>query len=476
MEQQKQNIVVIGGGLTGLTSAFYLDKKIKEENLPYQVVLVESSARLGGKMQTVYRDDFIVERGPDSWLASKTAISDLVKEAGLGDALTYNTPGNTFICARGKLYTTPGGAVFGIPTQLLPFAKSSLIPWMGKIRAGLDLFVPKTKADGDIAMGPFFRRRLGNSLVDNLIEPLISGIYAGDLDQMSIMSTFPDLFLKEQKYGSLIVGMKAGRKSAPKPQIPASTTNKPKGAFLSLSTGLESLATAIEHKLGNVQILKETSVENIEKINDLYQVELSNKVIIEAAAIIVSAGHESVPKMFSHYDFLNFFKEMPSTSVVNVTMAFPKEAVEKDINGGSMVVARTSGYNITSCSWNHKKWPHTAPEGHVLMRVYVGKSGSGNHGIIHLSDEKLEEIALNDVSKHIKLIGKPIFSVVSRWKESMPQYTVGHKNRMAEMKAVTAEKLPGVYFAGASYEGIGLSDCVSQGKQAVDKVLHFLNK
>ncbi|MDF2557451.1 MAG: hemY [Bacillales bacterium] len=472
---QKQNIVVIGGGLTGLTSAYYLNKKIKEENLPYQVILVEASSRLGGKLQTVYKDGFIIERGPDSWLSSKTAISELAKDVGMGDALTYNTPGKNYICARGKLYTTPGGAIFGIPTELMPFATSNLIPWAGKIRAGMDLFIPKTKTDdGDIAMGPFFRRRLGNSLVENLIEPLISGIYAGDFEKMSIMATFPDLFLKEQKYGSLIVGMKAGRKPAPKPQTPTNTTGKPKGMFLSLNTGLESLATAVEDKLSEIQILKDTCVENVEKNNDHYVLKLSNNEVIQAQSIIVTTEHQSIPKMFSKYDFLNFFEEMPATSVINVTMAFKKEAVEKDIDGGSLVVARTSGYNITSCSWNHKKWPHTTPKDHVLMRVYVGKSGSTNEDVLKLSDEKLEEIALNDVSKHIKLKEKPLFTVVTRWKEKMPQYTVGHKKRIEELKNISSEELPGVYFAGASFEGVGLADCVSQGKQAVDKVFNFL--
>ncbi len=164
---------------------------------------------------------------------------------------------------------------------------------------------------------------------------------------------------------------------------------------------------------------------------------------------------------------------MKATSVANVALAFDKSAIKEDIDGTGFVVSRNSNYRITACTWTHKKWPETAaPEGKALLRCYVGRPG--DEDIVDLSDESLEEIVLHDLNKIMKIDEKPLFTVVSRWKNAMPQYRIGHKQRVEQLESDLNDNLPGVFVAGSPYHGIGIPDCIDQGEEAVEKIIDFL--
>lgn len=208
MSEKKRRVVILGGGITGLTTAFYLQKEAREKNLPLEIILVEASHRLGGKIQTVVKDGYVIERGPDSFLARKKSASRLAEEVGIGDTLVSNTAGKSYVLVKERLHPMPGGSIMGIPTQIGPFITTGLFSLTGKMRAAADFVMPKSDPAQDQSLGYFFRRRLGDEVVENLIEPLLSGIYAGDIDQMSLMSTFPQFYEVEQKYRSLVLGMK----------------------------------------------------------------------------------------------------------------------------------------------------------------------------------------------------------------------------------------------------------------------------
>lgn len=467
--EEKQKIIIIGGGIAGLTSAFYLQKAIQTHNLPIEIKLIEASHRLGGKMQTVIRDGFTIEKGPDSFLARKTSITRLAKEVGMDGQLVHNSTGKSFVLANEKLHSMPGGSIMGIPTEVGPFITTGLFSIPGKLRAAADFILPRSESGKDQSLGEFFRRRLGDEVVENLIEPLLSGIYAGDIDQLSIMSTFPQFYEVEQKYRSLIIGMKKATPSQPK--MPESK-EKAKGAFLTFKTGLQSFAEAIEAKIDSKSILKGHRVDKITKHGNKYDVYLNNGETLVADSIIAATPHKITQTMFADFRFFDPFKSVPSTSVATVALAFPEEAVKNDIDGTGFVVSRNSDYSITACTWTHKKWAHSTPKGKVLLRCYVGRSG--DETIVDLSDDRIIKIVLDDLKKTMDITMNPDFAIISRWKDSMPQYTVGHKQRLADISKHMNAELPGVFLAGSSYGGVGLPDCIDQGEAAVKAVFEYL--
>ncbi|MBP2241091.1 oxygen-dependent protoporphyrinogen oxidase [Cytobacillus eiseniae] len=470
MSEEKQKVIIIGGGIAGLTAAYYLQKEARENHLPLEVKLIEASHRLGGKMQTVIRDGFVIERGPDSFLARKMSASRLAKEVGMEDSLISNTAGKSFIVARERLHSMPGGSIMGIPTEVGPFITTGLFSLPGKMRAATDFILPRSKPNEDQSLGAFFRRRLGNEVVENLIEPLLSGIYAGDIDRLSLLSTFPQFYQVEQKHRSLILGMK---KSAPPKE--KKVEKKETGGFLTFTKGLQSFIDAIESKLEKDSVLKGVQVRHVQKKDRNYEVIMSDGKSLQADSIIMAVPHHVTQSIFSDYRFFDPFKAstMPSTTVATVALAFPAEAIKKDIDGIGFVVSRNCDYTITACTWTHKKWPHTAPEGKVLLRCYVGRPG--DEAVVDVSDDEMIKIVLDDLNKTMNITMDPDFAVISRWRDSMPQYTVGHKERMANAAIHLEKELPGIYLAGSSYDGLGIPDCIDQGEKAVQQVVSFLS-
>ncbi|MEH6944074.1 protoporphyrinogen oxidase [Bacillus sp. JJ722] len=469
VEEKRSKVVIIGGGITGLTTAYYLLQEKKNQSLPIDIVLIETSSRLGGKIQTTIRDGFIIEGGPDCFLERKTSATRLAKEVGMEHELVNNTAGKSFVLAREKLYAMPGGAIMGIPTQIAPFVTTGLFSPIGKLRAAADFVLPKSKEKQDQPLGAFFRRRLGDEVVENLIEPLLSGIYAGDIDEMSLMSTFPQFYQVEQKYGSLVLGMK--RATPAKPKTKANSKSK-KGMFLTIKTGLQSFVDQIELALDEVTILKNTKVQTLAKEGKQYRLQLNDTTVIEADTVVVTIPHQEAASILSNFPFMAPFTNVPSTSVATVAMAFNQSAIKDDINGTGFVVSRKCDYSITACTWAHKKWPHSSPKGKALLRCYVGRPNDSK--IVDLSNKDIEKIVLNDLNKTMNITEQPEFTVISRWKEAMPQYTVGHKERIEQLKKDLNESLPGVIFSGSSYEGLGLPDCIDQGEAAVKDVIHYL--
>ena len=226
MDKSCRKVIIVGGGITGLSAAFYMKKLFAEQQIPIDITLIEKAEELGGKVQTVRRDGFIIEKGPDSFLARKLPIIALTKDLGLEDELVGTNPGarTNYIYHKNKMHKMPLGLVLGIPTKLTPFMKTGLISPFGKLRAALDLLLPKKKGLDDESLGHFIQRRLGQEVLENITEPLLGGIYAGNTQTLSLKATFPSFFEMEQEHRSLIVGMATGRKMRqflirPKPRL-----------------------------------------------------------------------------------------------------------------------------------------------------------------------------------------------------------------------------------------------------------------
>ncbi|KGL45493.1 protoporphyrinogen oxidase [Listeria booriae] len=462
----RKKIVVIGGGITGLSSTFYLKKELEKQNLDYELVLLEAGTKVGGKIDTMKRDGYIIERGPDSFLRRKPEMQDLVKDLGMEDCLVENATGENFVLAKQGLHAIPKGSIMGIPTRFRPFFKSRLLSSSGKFRVLGDLFLGKKRvANEDMALGTFLRARVGDEMVDNILEPLMSGIYAGDLDEMSAEATGEQFLKLEDEHGSLLKGVR---------QIYNETTAKQptEATFLTVREGLSSVVSALEQELSTKIIKKGKRVQAITRQPRGYEITISKKEKLQADSIFIALPYQEIVPLFRGDAVFEQIGEIPAASVATVAMVFPKDAVVEDIKGSGFVVSRNEDFSMAACSWIHRKWPHTVPEDKILLRAFVGRRKE--ESIVDLADKAIEETVLSDLNRIMKINQAPEFTTVTRWRNSIPQYTVGHERRKEAIYSEFKQSYPGIFAGGASFEGVELSECVRQAKSGVTSVLNFL--
>lgn len=470
MADNRKKVAIIGGGITGLSAAYYLQKQVREENLPIDIYLIEASSRLGGKIQTLRKDGFVIERGPDSFLERKQSMAKLAAELGIADQLVNNATGQSFVLVHDQLHPIPGGSIMGIPTEWKPFVTTGLFSWSGKLRAAGDLIISRSGIEEDQSLGTFFRRRFGPEVVENLVEPLLAGIYSGDIDKLSLHSTFPQFYEVEKKHRSLMLGMK---KTRPSTSTPQAANRKPKGIFQTFTGGLQTIVEALEHALTDVTIVKGAKIQSLDKVHEeQVRLHLSTGEELEVDAVMFTVLHHQLAEIFEEKGILQHLAEVPLSSVATVAMAFSKDQVVQEKEGTGFLVSRKSDYAISACTWVNKKWPTTSPEGKVLLRSFVGKSG--DESIVELPDHEIEQIVLQDLKKVIEIKGAPEFTVVTRYQKAMPQYLVGHKTRLAQAKEELAASYPMIQLAGASFEGSGLPDCIDQAIRANQHILDYL--
>ncbi|WP_274362607.1 protoporphyrinogen oxidase [Paenibacillus thermotolerans] len=474
-QAKRRSVVVIGGGITGLSAAYYAAKGLKEAGCEAEVTLLESSARLGGKVKTLRRDGFVIERGPDSFLARKPATLELTRDLGIEGELVRQGPRakKTYILHNGKLHRIPPGFVLGVPTQWQPFVATGLISLPGKLRAALDLVLPGAKKTEDETLGGFLTRRLGREVVERVAEPLLSGIYGGDADNLSLLATFPQFRAIENKYGSLIAGMSRGAgatRSGPSAEglIPEHLKGS---AFLSYRKGLTTLIEALTAALDelHVNVRTETAVHEIRHADGRNEVVLADGSPIAADAVVVTTPAPVTAKMLPELSEAQPFKEMQYASVANIVLVYKRDGLENDLDGSGFLVPNVEGRFITACTWTSSKWPHTAPEEYAIIRCYVGRAHDRRW--LELSEEEVIAGVKRDIAELTGIRAEPEFVDMNRLTGSMPQYRVGHVERVRALREALRAKMPGVYAAGASYDGLGLPDCIHQAKEAVKSAL-----
>lgn len=481
MSGSPRKVVIIGGGLSGLSAAYYVRKFYREAGIQPEIILIEKDKCLGGKIETLHRDGFVIEKGPDSFLARKTAMVDLARELELDHELVTTNPNakKTYILQRGKLHPMPAGLVLGIPTELKPFLKSGLVSFGGKMRAMMDFVLPPRRSSEDESLGDLIERRMGTEVLENMTEPLLAGIYAGDMRKISLQATFPQFGEVERQYGSLIRGMTTGRK-------PAEThTGTKKSAFLTFRQGLQSLVHALIHDLQDAQQRTGTGAVSIKVRSGAgisaeasaaprYEVELDNGELLQADDIYVTVQNFAAAELLRPHVDVSALDAVNYVSVANVVMAFTKKDIVTEYDGSGFLVPRKEGRNITACTWTSTKWLHTSPDDKVLLRCYVGRSGDEQN--VDLPDEALAELVRKDLKEIMGITAAPLFTEITRLRHSMPQYPVGHPGRIAGLRSELEEKLPGVYAFGAGYDGIGMPDCIKQAKLTAETAAAHLEK
>ncbi|CAN7329419.1 protoporphyrinogen oxidase [Paenibacillus sp. LjRoot153] len=472
MSHKVPHYMIIGGGITGLSAAFYLKKQLETDvRCPsFRISVVEKSPSFGGKIHTIERDGFVIEKGPDSFLARKRPIIDLAYDLGLENELTATNPKakKTYIVRGRKLHRMPPGLVLGIPTQMTPFMKTGLISPMGKLRAAMDLILPKRDVSTDESLGHFLERRLGKEVLERIVEPLLAGIYAGDTYKLSLKSTFPQFRAMEQKNRSLILGMMASRKNVTEESVhlPAAVRNS---VFVTFKRGLQSLVSGLIDSLSTIDLRAGVGVVSVRCVED-GQTEVvfedGQREIVDG--VIVTTPTYQAAKLLSELPAATELAKIDYISVANVIMAFDRKDIPFELDASGFLVPKNEGYTITACTLTSAKWLHAAPEGKVLLRCYIGRSGEQEWPA--WSDEQLISKARHDIGDLLGITAEPGFVEVTRLMHSMPQYPVGHLEAIADFKKELTAAMPRVLVTGAGFHGVGLPDCIRQGKEAANQL------
>ena len=570
------NVTIVGGGLTGLTAAYYLGRAKPD----WTITLYEQAPRFGGKIQTQRVDDFVVELGPDSYLGRKTEMTDLVYDLGLGDNLVSNETGQAFVYDKGSIHPIPGGSIMGIPTEMMPFVKATLISWTGKLRAGLDYFKKPYQLDknGDVSIGHFFQYHLGQEMMDKLIEPLLAGIYGGDIYKISLLSTFPHFIQVEQKYGNMVKGMmaakmghskagvtKAAKGAVAEGDVPRagkgtmtdrqfesheakssqarstgdnahSTSNATNsslqqqttksqvdmasrkgtaaqsGMFRQLTGGLESVITAIVDAMpSNVHLYTGTLVSNIRYVEGMYAIDVENsgndacgcqshsksirtasinaenrveasdsttdsaiEVLLDKAPamadhVIIATPPATYNQWFKDDEGFDFLRSMEQSSCAIAIMAFDKATFDGDLKGSGLLITRNTDTPLTACTILNQKWPQTTPDDKIVLRVFIGKPG--NDVVEHLNDEELSELAVKEIQRIMSFSTQPEWVRINRLIHCMPQYNVGHRAGITDVREHVTKHYPNLHLIGTPFDGIGIPDGVKQAKELVQSIV-----
>jgi oxygen-dependent protoporphyrinogen oxidase len=478
MNQQKPtHVVIIGGGIAGLSTAWYLQKQARKQGLNLRYTVLEGAGRWGGKILSDKVDGpgdtpFVVEGGPDSFLTQKPWALQLSRELGLEDQLLGTNDRNrkVFVLNKGKPTPLPDGVLLIVPTKVMPFALSPLLSPLGKLRMGLDLVIPAKRDGEDETLADFITRRLGREALDKIAEPLMSGIYNAEAERQSLLATFPRFRALEEKHGSLIKGMLASRRARRNGASARPTEDKAESPatsmFVSLRGGTEDLIHALVADLdGDLRL--NTEVSSIRRAGEGFELAVRGESPLMAEAVVLAIPsfiaarliQDEAPEAAKRLEAIRY------VSTGTISLAYKEKDLDL-LKGFGLVIPRSEERPINAVTLTSTKFDHRAPEGRVLMRVFFG--GSRSPHMMDKDDDEIVSIARDELRNLLGIEASPIFHRIYRWQRANPQYDVGHLKHIEEIDAGLPE---GLYVTGSPYRGIGLPDCVHQGQQTATLIL-----
>lgn len=463
--RNKMRVAIIGGGISGLSAAFALEKH-RNEGVEYR--LYESSSRLGGALHSEVVDGCVVEAGPDSFLTEKPWARELCRELGIEDQIIGSNDADrkTYIVTNGKLVSMPDGLMFMVPTKAVPTIFSRLFSLGTKFRMARELLHPPRPMQTDETVGEMVERHFGREMVDRLADPLLAGVYGGDARRLSARAVLPRFVEMEEKYGSLSRAMLASRKKMKTAR--AGRVSPP--LFSSMRNGMQQMSDALLTRLKPEWLYTDTVVVGVEQRRDLWDVQFADGRSEPFDAVVIATPANVAGMLLSNVDpaLAADLQGIPYSSSITVTQIFHRKDLQGLPQGFGFLVPRVECRRILACTFVHRKFPHRAPEDKGIVRCFLG--GTGNEDVLKLSDEEVLSAVRQDLSSLLGLQAIPRAERVYRWRGAMAQYESGHLDRVARIEAAETRR-QGLALAGNAYHGIGVPDCVRSGMNAAATLL-----
>lgn len=462
-------IVVIGAGISGLSTAFAIELLAGQAGLEVETQVVEKLDRTGGKIHSIQDQGYICEWGPNGFLDNKPMTLELCDRLKIDGQLLRSNDN-----AR-KRFIYSEKILHRLPESGPSFFKSPLISWPGKMRLAGEMLVPKRTDGVDETLADFGRRRLGAEALNKLIAPMVSGIFAGDPETMSVKSCFPKIHSLEQEHGGLIKAMiklaKKKRAEVKEGKVVASAAG-PGGILTSFNEGIQELSDGTEKALAK-EVRTEATVTKIEKKEGGYLLHLEEGAQLEADMVVSAAPAYAVAAMLDDLDSgaADLLRAIPYATMNVVCFGYQKEKIKLDLNGFGYLNAKAEGCNTLGTLWDSSIFPNRAPEGHVLFRSMMG--GGTNPGAIDLSEDEVKAKTMEDLKQIMGIDVEPDFVRIFRHRKAIPQYVVGHGQRLQQLDELMAQ-YPGLFLTGNAFGGVGLNDCVNSSNLVAERVIEKL--
>lgn len=460
MTQKPPRVVVLGAGISGLSAAYELHKLAERERRAIEVIVLEAGSRVGGKIVTETRDGATFELGPDSFLTLKPYALELVEELGLSGELMPTAPSPTtiFVYTQGALKALPSGTGL-VPTSPFSLLRMDLMSWKGRGRLALEPLVPAGEDGVDESLADFARRRLGHEALDKIVGPMLGGIFAGDPEKLSVQSAFPQLKDMETR-GGLWRSARAAKKTA------KGRPSSGRTMFMTLKGGLGRLVEALALKLPAGSVRTGAPVQALRRKSNQWRVELKNGESLECDAVISTIPANLMAPLVADLDFelSCALGEIQFTSTATASMLFDQPGLSDKLDGFGFMVPKSENKSISAATYTSTKFPERAPKGSAFIRCFLG--GAGREAAVDADDAQIARVARAEL-KEIMSFGDvhPKMTRVARWPKANPQYNVGHAMRLRRIQSCVNAH-PGLALAGASYEGVGVPDCIRQGRAA----------
>jgi oxygen-dependent protoporphyrinogen oxidase len=466
-----RRIVVIGGGIAGLAAAHRVTELAKEKSLAIDLTLLEASSRLGGPIATEKIDDFLVEAGPDSFITEKPWALRLCERIGLAPRLVSTQSGyqKIYIVHRGKLIALPEGFFLLAPTRLWPFLQSPLFSWSGKLRMASELLLPRGNINGDESLGSFVRRRFGSEALERVAQPLVGGIYASDPDELSLAATMPRFKEMERQRRSVILAMWSEQRR--RARIRESGSGARWSLFVTLAGGMQEFVDAIAQRIPQGAIRLSSPVTHLSRDEGKknWRIAIGDNEVITADAVIVAAPAFQAAEILGPIanDAAVELKQIAYASTATVSLAYRCEDFPRAPDSFGFVVPAIEGRKIMACTFSSLKYSGRAPDGHILLRAFVGGALQAN--LFEEDDATMKKNVRAELADLLGVTARPLFSRIWRHPHSMPQYHVGHVARVERIEQAL-QRFRSLARAGSAYHGVGISDCVRTGEEAAEKI------